>query len=123
MFEHPLFDSLYDVRDDDREPFGENWCGPDDQLPHMENVLVATYESGEDSDGNDVEVYQCAMPARFWTIVAKDGVNTVGETNVGFRLSTGSGGREMAEYIHKTAELISEGMLGVRLGETDESNS
>lgn len=60
------WDSLYEVRDDDRRLFGEHWVGPKVFEPHTK-TLVAAYEVTHE-DGERVEVYCEAWPARFLTL-------------------------------------------------------
>lgn len=106
-----MLDCLYQTRNDDREPFGEHWCGPA-QFNPWEETLIAKYPSPDDSDGQSVDVYLLAAPARFWTIQVLDGPDSIGEVHKGYKISTGSGGREMASLVHKMADAIAEGMLG-----------
>lgn len=106
-----VFEVLYETRDDDTEPFGEHWCGPQ-QFKPWEETLIAVYASPDTSDGQSVEVYLTAAPARFWTIRVLDDRDSAGESLDRFDITTGSGGREMAQFVHKTAELIADGMLG-----------
>jgi hypothetical protein len=87
--------------------FGENWCGPDQYEP-WKDVLVARYESSYESDGQPVEVWGCAAPARFYRIKALQGRNSVGALLGPWELGTGSG---MAEQAAMIAKAISEGML------------
>ena len=88
------------------EAFGPAWCGPE-QYDHAVEVLVAKYKG--EGDGQDVDVYCTALPARFYRIEALPGTNTVGEPVLPASLSTGSG---MAQLAAKMAEAFSEGMLG-----------
>lgn len=108
-----VFDFMYKVRPDDIEPFGDRWCGPADQFNHLEDHLVAVYKSKDNSDGQSVEVFASAAPARFWVIRVQEDLNSVAETQDQFEIRTGSGGREMATWVNQTAEMIAEGMLGV----------
>lgn len=110
-----MFEALYEVRDDDREPFGDKWIGPE-KFAHFDDHLIAIYTSDEGSDGQSVQVYASAAPARFWSIVAMEDRSSVGTVLPGYRVGTGSGGREMAEYVAKTAEMIATGMLGFHPG-------
>ena len=107
-----IFGSMYAETGETREPFGEHWCGPD-VYEHGEDALVAAYDK-IGSDGRRVLVYCCALPAQFWKIEALPYTDWEGNRQKGFTLSTGSGGREMAEWVHTTASMISEGMLNSR---------
>lgn len=70
--------------------FGPAWCGPV-KLPHGVEVLVARYEPEPNSDGQRVEVYCTAMPARGYIIRALAGRNSCGEPIAPFELHTGAG--------------------------------
>ena len=103
-----MLDSLYETREEDRIAFGENFTGVK-KLEHAKDILVAKFEG--DGDGFDVEVYCCAMPARFYSIKALPTKNSVGELQDGFELTTGSG---MLEWTAETAKQISGGMVGCK---------
>lgn len=103
-----LFGSMYQPYGKERSVFGEHWCGPE-QYQHMEYALCASYKAVEGGDGQDVDVYCCAMPARFYTIVGKPGVNSVGEPVPAWEFGTGSSAAQLAADMAKAA---SEGMLG-----------
>ncbi len=105
-----IFEGAYRVEPDDREPFGDSWLGPG-KYEHFKEHLIAVYKSDENDDGQRVEVYAQAAPARFWRIKVLADVNTVGEPSEPWELSTGSGGRELATWVHQTAQTIAEGML------------
>ena len=93
-------DSLEDV-------FRGYFVGPE-KLPHHERTLIAKFEDNEESDGYAVEVYCVALPAQFFEIVALNSKNSIGEEQIGFTLSTGSG---CAEESFRIAKLLNEGML------------
>ena len=73
-----LFGTLDRPYEDELRAFGSNWCGPESYEIHKE-TLVARYESDICSDGQTVEVYCVAMPARFYIIRALAGANSVGD--------------------------------------------
>lgn len=105
-----MFDKYNIVHDSERMPFGEHWCGPDQFEPHKE-TLVATYpKNPPDGDGQSVNVYCTAAPARFYTIRTQAGEDSMGYPQPGFTLSTGSSEQNLAAAI---AEAISKGMLGM----------
>jgi hypothetical protein len=104
-----MFEQLYDVKPEESEVFGLNWCGSTKFEKHTP-MLIAKFTKDKDSDGQDVEVYCSAAPARFFTIKALDSTNSVNEINKGFTLETGSG---MAVLTKQIAEAISSGMLGI----------
>lgn len=99
---------LFSVRDYEREAFLGHWCGPD-ELPYGEDVLIATYpKDPPDGDGQSVNVYCCALPARFYTLKVEAGQNSVEEPKDNYEVSTGSGQHLLAADI---AEAISTGLL------------
>lgn len=110
-----IFDFLYDARYDARDYEGleliqEYWCGPK-RFPHGDKCLVARIpKRPEDGDGQPVDVYVCAMPARFYTVEAKLAEDSVGWQLHAWSLETGSG-VEMAELASRMALAISSGML------------
>lgn len=108
IMENSFFGSLYTPYQHEREAFGDNWCGPN-SYQHMQDVLCASYKAEDGGDGQDVDVYCCAMPARFYTIVGKPGKNSCGDPAPGWEFGTGSSGSRLAADIAKAA---SEGMLG-----------
>ena len=110
-----IFDGIYEPYPSERAAFGDAWCGPE-HYEHCKDYLVARYETAEDSDGLTCEVYCCAMRARFYTLKALAGANSVGDQKPGFVLSTGSG---MAEWAAQTAKHIAEGMVVVARGEAE----
>lgn len=71
---------------DEIAAFGPHWCGPK-EYEHGEDALVALYTSSDDSDGQSVEVYCCAMPARFYTLKV-----LAGKTALAIRYLLGSSG-------------------------------
>jgi hypothetical protein len=104
-----MMEFLYDT-DQEREAFGEHFCGPE-RLPHGEEVLVAKYpKTPPDGDGQSVEVYCLAMPARFYVLRVAPEPNGFGKAQQGCTVSTGSSMRELA---HLMAAAFSTGMLGV----------
>ena len=86
--------------------FGNHWCGPE-TYKLWEETLVARYES--EGDGQSVEVYCCAAPARFYTIKVLADTNSVGDPLKPWELGTGS---SMADLAAKIAKAASRGMLG-----------
>lgn len=103
-----MFDTLLTPYDSELLAFGSNWRGPRQYELHRE-ALVAVYRSADDDDGQTVEVYCTAMPARFYTIRALAGLNSVGDAKEPWEFRTGSSQAQLAADIAKAA---SEGMLG-----------
>ena len=106
-----MFDDLYIPYPEEKEVFGDKWCGPA-KYPKRDSVLIAKYpKTPEDGDGQPVEVYgSAAGPARFYTAKVLPWANSAGEMKDGFEVSTGSG-NEMAKLIKRIAIAISEGMI------------
>jgi hypothetical protein len=102
-----IFARLYATNDRDRAAFGEAWCGPE-RLAYGEDTLVARYAA--DGDGRGVEVYCCAMPARFWTLRI---LPSPSEPS-GYDLTTGSDHRTAARAARMSARMIAEGMIAVQ---------
>lgn len=92
--------------DHELKAFGDNWCGPDSYACWKE-VLVAQYPA--QGDGQAVNVYATAAPARFYRVEVLSGQNSIGDTQPSYEVSTGSGMHEIASSL---AEAISEGMIG-----------
>lgn len=105
-----IFKSFYKP-DDLKNVFGDNFTYNDEYFPATSEFLIARYSKEEDGDGFDVDIYAIMCPATFYRIVAKDSYNSCGEFKKGFEISTGSG---MGEWVAKTAELISQGMVDVK---------
>ena len=104
------FDFLYSTRRGDREHFGEHWIGPE-VFEHFQETLIARYEAESDSDGQTVEVYCEAAPARFYTLKVLSGPNSIGESQNGYEITTGSG---QGELVARLAEAIQQGMIGFK---------
>lgn len=101
---------LYIVTADERQPFGERWSGPKKFQPWLK-TLIATYEKRLDSDGQTVEVYGLAAPARFYELQVLAGEDSCHRPLDPWNLATGSG---MAQLAANLAQAISEGMLSLR---------
>lgn len=105
-----MFDRLYEVKPEDRAPFGPYWKGPE-WFTHGDWHIVAEYpKDPEDGDGQVVRLHECRMPARFYKIEALPTPNSVGEVRPGFSISTGSG-TEMLELAVRLAKKVSRGMI------------
>lgn len=107
--------SMYEPYESERQAFGDNWIGPD-TYESWKETLVARYDNDPESDGQPVEVFCTAAPARFYTVRALAGQNSVKESLPSYDLRTGSGQSEMAAQI---AKAISEGMLALHLALTE----
>ena len=79
---------------------------PPEKFKHGENTLVATLQS--DSDGQDVELYECRLPANFFIIKVLPTLNSINEMKEGYEITTGSG---MAQLACNIAKAVSEGMI------------
>ncbi len=101
-------DFLFEAQDRDRTPFGDKWAGPSAFEP-WEETLVATFDTRAGGDGQTVQVFCTATPARFYKLKVLPGENSVGTPQGAYEINTGSGQAELAV---KVAEAISKGMLG-----------
>ena len=106
-----MFESMYEIRADERTPYKENWCGPE-HFEHAVPTLIARYKASKESDGQTAEVYCTAMPARFYDVKALQDKNSIDITIDPWTLSTGSG-HEMAVLAAEIAKQTAEGMISV----------
>jgi len=102
-----MFDEMYIPYDHEKAAFGKNWCGPD-KYQHAKSSLVARYPKDFGGDGQSVDVFCSAAPARFYTLKIKAEPNSMGEYQAPFEVGTGSGMDSMAVEI---AEAIASGLL------------
>jgi hypothetical protein len=102
-----MLDFMYKT-DEMKKALGDSFCGPN-ILPHGQEVRIAIFAEDSENDGNGVELYCCAMPAKFYTVKALDGKNSLGKDIKGFSLNTGS---SELDWAVTTAKMINEGMLG-----------
>ena len=84
-----------------------------DGLEYGKETLLKHFDkSPADSDGQPVDVFVTAMPARFYTIKAYASKNSCGDEVAPFELATGSGDK-MKELALAIAQAASEGMIGL----------
>lgn len=83
---------------------------PPPRFDHGQWHVVAKLHA--ETDGHEVRVSECRMPARFYKVEALSRINHRGEFVPGFAFSTGSGD-EMGELAASIALAISNGMLGM----------
>jgi len=105
-----LLAPAYRIRDDEKAVFRDRWVFEGAEFKHGEETLVAHYPKPEPGDGQPVDVYCTACPARFYRLVVLSSENSVGDFKLGYDLETGSG---MGALVHSVASAISEGMLGL----------
>lgn len=103
-----MFETLYTPFKEEREIFGKAWCGPA-QYKHRKTHLIARYRAH--GDGQPVSVFCNALPARFYTVKARKGKDSMGEPVKPWTLTTGAG-MGMARLAKDMAEAASAGMLG-----------
>ena len=78
---------------------------------HHEWRTERTYpKTPPDGDGQEADVQVARYPAAFYRVVVHEGSNSVGESEPGFVLATGSG---MSKLAHEIAKAVSEGMLAL----------
>jgi len=99
VLEQKLFGFMYDVSEEEKNIFKNNWCGPK-QLQAWEPTLIAKYPRQE--DGQDVELFVTAAPARFYTLKAL-GVNS-------YTVETGSAD-DLDMLMHVLATQIANGTI------------
>jgi len=96
---------LYDVTARETVPFqGNSRLTFNDRLQHGVPTIAASY-TAQNSDGQDVEVFVAAMPARFYRIKVAPR-----DDKPGYTITTGSG---CADLVSQMAEAIADGMLGL----------
>ncbi len=106
-----MFDSLYTPYAEERKAFGSHWCGPD-RYEYGDWTLCAQYaKDPADGDGQNVDVYCSACPARFYKIVARPTPNSCNEPQEGFILRFGTGSERLVAQI---AHEIARGMIDAR---------
>lgn len=94
-----MLESLYDIRSEERSFWGDKYLDAARSLAHGRWMPIARYPA-QHEDGEDAQVFICAMPARFYRVTGK-----------GIDVSTGSG--DDARYlVHEIATAIATGMLG-----------
>jgi hypothetical protein len=104
-----MFESLYIPYAHEIDAFGSAWCGPE-TYPQREDVLVARYDAPEGGDGQTVEVFGHAAPARFYKIRVLVGANSCGDPLPAYELCTGS---SMAKLAADIGQAIADGMLAL----------
>jgi len=82
---------------------------PPAKFQHGKQELVAFLKS--ERDGQDVELYEVRMPARFFEIKVLSRTTSEGKVKKGFILSSGSG---QGELVVRIAKAIAKGMLGLK---------
>lgn len=112
-----MFDSLYVPDRRDADVFGDLYKPPA-RFQHGQEHVIVTIPKVPGSDGQPVEILECRMPARFFTVRALASENSIGDPKPGFELGTGSGD-EMARLALELAQAISEGMISVYPGERE----
>jgi len=82
-------------------------------LEHGKETLLQHFDKDpEDGDGQPVDVFVTAMPAKFYTIRAHGSKNSCGDEVKPFTLATGSGDK-MRELSILIAEAAAGGMIGI----------
>jgi hypothetical protein len=105
-----MLESESNIRDDDRRPFGTHWCGPN-RFEIWRETLVAQYGQTSE-DGQPVDVYCTAAPARFYTLKILRAPGNVGDPQSPYSLKfLANTGSEQQELVALIAEAIADGML------------
>ena len=92
------------------ELFGSDYSPPPVFRHGDWTLVVSLPKDQEDGDGHAVEVYESRCPAAFYRVVALPGVNSIGDEQEGFSLSTGTG---QGRLVKGLADAITQGMIGV----------
>lgn len=105
-------DFMYNGNDprDKRIFEGLNYEGPK-VFSHGDWHTVAKLEADAESDGQNCEIQECRLPARFFRLLVHPTPNSVGKTQEGWILSTGSGDEGGAAIV-RVAKLVVQGMIG-----------
>lgn len=89
---------------------GKLYSHPVGGFEYGQDACVAIVRKDEGGDGQTCQVYECRMPATFYTVRVSPGVNSVGELKLGYEIGTGSG-EEMGELAGQLAKQIAMGMI------------
>lgn len=108
-----MWDSLCEVREDEKAIFGNLWQGGDKFRHWEETLIVKLPKATPDGNGQEVEIYCTAAPARFYTVKALPTPNSCNQMSNGYEISTSSGDN-MARLALELAQWISQGMIGVK---------
>jgi len=103
-------DCLYKTTYEDKKIWGDSFCGPTKFIHGKETLISRIIKRSP--DGQTVEVYCTAMPARFYTIKVLEGEKSVYAYKKQFEFRTGSG-YGMQELSKLIANAIAEGMLNL----------
>jgi hypothetical protein len=107
MLVDKMLSSFYIIEPEEKEVFGDHWCGPD-KYKYGEDTLIAKYPVTENTDGQSVEIYCCALPARFYKLHVLESLNSLDKIQPAYTISTGSSAWNIAALIAKN---ITNGML------------
>lgn len=111
-----FLDFLYERGNQELEQVLGDDYKPEGPFKHGADVVVARLPK-ESGDGLAVVIHECRMPARFYSIEAEPGADSMGRPKAGYRIGTGSGGDgRMEKWVVDTARLITTGMIGFHVG-------
>ena len=79
---------------------------PPEQFEYGKDALVAKLKG--EGDGQDVEIYECRLPATFFKIKVLSTPDSLGREQDGYEITTGS---RMHKLTCEIAKAISEGMI------------
>lgn len=68
-------------------------------------------KSPEDGDGQAVEIWEQRAPARFLTLRALEGKNSIGGLKPAWELGFGSCSEQLEQTVYRLAVLVTEGMV------------
>ena len=84
---------------------------PPEKFQHYKEELVAELKSENDSDGQDVEVYETRMPATYYRIKVLSTPNSMGVEQKDYEITTSS---SMHKLTCELAKAIAEGKIRIR---------
>lgn len=111
-----IFGGMYLPDPRDREVFGELY-NPPTEFQHGEWHEVARLPLKDGSDGFEVSIEESRLPARFFKVTAHKRLDYDGKPDGGFNVTTGSAGKELAQFVLDLAKHLNDGMIGLRLEE------
>lgn len=107
-----VMDSLYETRESD--VLCPEYDAPEKFERRGEHVVVRIPKDDADGDGQPCEIVERRAPARFYTLRVLEDVNSVGDTQPAWEMTTGSGS-EMGRLLVSLARAVAEGMIGIKV--------
>ena len=99
---------LFEIKESEKAVFGSSWCGPD-KFNRTDRPLIANYPKEIDSDGQSVEIYCSAGPARSYEVKVLDDKDNHKKGSV-IKFGAGVGGKLAVQI----AEAIQDGLIRIQ---------